>query len=121
MLFHVALGPQWPFFLTNLVNLTIFYVQVILMKTIPLTKAKARLSGLVDRLVLQKEQIVITKHGRPVAAMVPYEDWERHMAGGRVGLAAVAPPAENLDAEIDAMVEGIYLAREKSKARKPVV
>jgi len=91
------------------------------MKTIPLTKAKARLSGLVDRLILQKEQIVITKHGKPVAAMVPYEDWELHLAGSREGLASVAPPDENLDAEIDAMVEDIYLAREKSKSRKPVL
>ena len=89
------------------------------METIPLTKAKARLSGLVDRLIQRKEQIVITKHGKPVAAMVPYEDWEQHLAGGREGLASVAPPAENLDAEIDAMVEEIYLAREKSKSRKP--
>jgi hypothetical protein len=36
-------------------------------------------------------------------------------------LAAVAPPAENLDAEIDAMINDIYVAREKSKARKPMV
>jgi prevent-host-death family protein len=92
---------------------------MIFMKTVPLTKAKARLSGLVDRLILQKEQIVITKHGKPVAAMVPYADWEQHLAGGREGLAAVAPPAENLDAEIDAMIKEIYVAREKSKSRKP--
>ncbi len=89
------------------------------METIPLTKAKARLSGLVDRLIQRQEQIVITKHGKPVAAMVPYEDWELHLAGSREGLASVAPPAENLDAEIDAMVKEIYVAREKSKARKP--
>ena len=89
------------------------------MKTIPLTKAKARLSDLIDRLILQKEQIVITKHGKPVAAMVPYEDWEQHLAGGREGLAAVAPPVGNLDAEIEAMVEEIYSARAKSKSRKP--
>jgi len=89
------------------------------MKTIPLTKAKARLSDLIDRLILQKEQIVITKHRKPVAAMVPYEVWEQHLAGGREGLAAVAHPAENLDAEIDAMVGEIYIAREKSKSRKP--
>lgn len=89
------------------------------MKTIPLTKAKATLSDLIDRLTLQREQIVITKHGKPVAAMVPYEDWEQHLAGGREGLVAVAPPIENLDAEIEAMVEEIYLSREKSKSRKP--
>ena len=34
-------------------------------------------------------------------------------------LAAVPPPRENRDAEIDAMVKEIYEARTKSKARKP--
>jgi prevent-host-death family protein len=88
------------------------------MESIPLTKAKARLSGLVDRLIHRKEQIVITRHGKPVAALVPYEDWERHAADTAGGLASVAPPPENLDPEIDAMVEEIYEARAKSRARK---
>jgi prevent-host-death family protein len=91
------------------------------MESIPLTKAKARLSGLVDRLIHLKERLVITKHGKPVAVLVPYEDWERRAAEGAGGLASVAPPPENLDREIDAMVEEIYKAREKSKARKSAV
>jgi prevent-host-death family protein len=89
------------------------------METIPLTKAKARLSGLVDRLIHRKEHIVITKHGKPVAALVPYEDWERRAADTASGLASVAPPPDNLDSEIDAMVEEIYEARAKSRSRKP--
>jgi len=91
------------------------------METIPLTKAKAILSGLVERLIHRKEHIVITKRGKPVAALIPYEDWERRAAASVGGLASVAPPPENLDSEIDAMVEEIYEARAKSRARKPVL
>ena len=91
------------------------------MKQVPLTKAKARFSSLVDRLIHLKEHVVITKRGKPVAALVPYEEWERRTAGGTGGLAAVAPPPENHDAEIDAMVAGIYAARTKSRARKPAL
>lgn len=91
------------------------------METIPLTKAKARFSSLVDRLIYQKEHILITKHGRPVAALIPYEDWEQRAAGVAGGLASVAPPPENLDADIDAMVGEIYEARARSRARKPAL
>lgn len=93
------------------------------MESIPLTRAKARFSGLVNRLVHRKEQIVITKHGKPVAALVPYEDWERRASesGLPVGLASIAPPPEDLDQEIEAMVEEIYKARAKSRARRPAL
>jgi prevent-host-death family protein len=89
------------------------------MESIPLTKAKARFSSLVDRLIHLKEHIVITKRGKPVAALVPYEEWERRASDGAGGLAAVAPPTEDYDAEIDTMIEEIYAARAKSRARKP--
>lgn len=91
------------------------------MESIPLTKAKARFSSLVDRLIHLKAQIVITKRGKPVATMVPYEDWERLQAGAAGGLAGVAPPLDDLDAAIDVMVDEIYRARTKSKGRKPVL
>jgi prevent-host-death family protein len=86
--------------------------------SIPLTQVKARLSELVERLILEKEHIVITKHGKPVAALLPYEEWERQQAGAAGGLAAAKSPSKNLDEEIDRMVEEIYEARAKSKARK---
>jgi prevent-host-death family protein len=104
-----------------MVILTILLGESKFMETIPLTTAKARLSGLVERLIHLKEHVVITKHGKPVAALIPYEDWERRAAGAAGGLASVAPPPENLDSEIDAMVKDIYEARAKSRARKPAL
>jgi len=42
---------------------------------------------------------VITKRGKPVTALVPFEDWERRAAGAAGGLASIAPPTENLDSD----------------------
>jgi prevent-host-death family protein len=105
--------------LTFLVNLTILSGENDKMESIPLAQAKARLSGLIDRLVHVKGHFVITKHGKPVAALVPYEEWERRGADAAAGLASVVPPSQDLDSEIDAMVEEIYEARTKSRGRKP--
>jgi len=107
--------------LTKLVILTILIGESAFMESIPLTIAKARFSGLIDRLIHLKEHIVITKRGKPVAALVPYEVWEGRASAGAGGLAAVAPPTEDHDAEIDAMIEDIYEARTKSRARKPAL
>ncbi len=89
------------------------------MISVPLTEAKARISALVERLINLKEPIMITKHGKPVAALVPYEDWEKAEAAKTGGLASVPPPAADHDAVIDAMVADIYEARTKARARKP--
>jgi prevent-host-death family protein len=88
------------------------------MELIPLTQAKARLSELVERLIIRKEHIVITKHAKPVAALIPYEEWERQQAGTASGLAEAKGPGKNLDGEIDRMIEEIYEARTKSKGRE---
>ena len=88
------------------------------MKSIPLTRAKARLSEFVERLILKREHIVITKHGKPVAALMPYEEWERQQAGTAGGLAEVKGPGKDLDGEIDQMIDEIYEARAKSKPRR---
>jgi prevent-host-death family protein len=88
------------------------------MKPIPLTQAKARLSELVERLIHMKEHIVITKHGKPAAALVSYEEWERQQAGTARGLAAVTGPSMDLDTEIDRMIGEIFEARAKSRPRK---
>jgi len=89
--------------------------------SVPVTKAKARISALVERLINLKEHIVITKHGKPVAALIPYEDWEKLAAAKAGGLASVKPPAEDHDAEIDSMVGEIYEARTRSRKRKPAL
>lgn len=90
------------------------------METIPLTKAKARFSSLIDRLIHLKGQIVITKRGKPVATLVPYKEWELLRSGTAAGLAGISPLPGDFDDDIDRMVEVIYEARKKSKDRKPV-
>ena len=42
--------------------------------TLDLTEARARLTESVNRVSYRGERIVIQKHGRPVAALVPIED-----------------------------------------------
>jgi prevent-host-death family protein len=91
------------------------------MMSMPLTKAKARISGLVERLINLKEHIVITKHGKPVAALIPYEEWEKIASAEAGGLASVPSPEGEFDAEIDSMVGAIYEARARARTRKPTL
>lgn len=46
------------------------------MKTVPASAAKAQLLGLLDE-VERGETIVITRHGRPIARLVPDEDRQK--------------------------------------------
>jgi len=46
------------------------------MKTLPLSEAKDRLSGLVDEAESTHEIVTITKHGRPAAVLMAAEDLE---------------------------------------------
>lgn len=90
------------------------------MEIIPLTRAKARLSEIVARLIHRKEAVVITRKRIPVAAIVPYEEWAKKEASDKEGLAAAAGALADLDAAIDEMIEAVYAAREKAKDRKVV-
>lgn len=44
------------------------------MKTIPLAKAKATFSGLVDEVAERDERVIITKRGRPAAVLMSHEE-----------------------------------------------
>ena len=49
------------------------------MKTLSLSDAKAKLSGLVDQVSRRDEEVIITKNGRPAAVLVSadeYESWQ---------------------------------------------
>ena len=53
------------------------------MKTLPLTEAKSKLSGLVDRVSKLDEEVVITRNGHPAAVLVSpeeFESWRETMA-----------------------------------------
>ena len=41
---------------------------------IPVTEARAQFSDLVNRVGFGKERIVLTRHGKPLVALVPAED-----------------------------------------------
>ncbi|QKJ24708.1 type II toxin-antitoxin system Phd/YefM family antitoxin [Aquiluna borgnonia] len=43
-----------------------------MVKFVALTEAKAQLSELIDR-TLEGEEVIITRHGKPVVKLVPYE------------------------------------------------
>jgi len=88
------------------------------MEMIPLAMAKARFCELVERLIIKKEHIVISKHGKAVAALMPYDEWERQQAGSAGGLADASGPRRDLDSEIDRMIAEIYESRAKARERK---
>lgn len=53
------------------------------MKTLPLSEAKANLSGLVEDVERRDEEVMITKNGRPAAVLVSpdeYESWKETLA-----------------------------------------
>lgn len=41
---------------------------------IPVTEARAQFSELVNRVGFGKERIILTRHGKPLVALVPAED-----------------------------------------------
>lgn len=53
------------------------------MKTMSLSDAKAKLSGLVEEVESRDEEIMITKNGRPAAVLVSpdeYDSWKETLA-----------------------------------------
>lgn len=53
---------------------------------IPVTRARAELAELINRVVYGSERVVVTRHGRPLVALVSAADLER--------LEALAAPSE---------------------------
>ena len=88
------------------------------MEILPITRAKARFSEVIARLIHRKETVLITRKRTPVAAIVPYDEWLRTKAPDQEGLAAAAGALADYDAEIDHMLETIYDARSKAKDRE---
>jgi prevent-host-death family protein len=82
-----------------------------------ITEAKARLSELISRLIYRKEKIVLTKKGKEVAVILPFEEYQAldKRGGGLIGARSVLA---GLDREIDEMTETIYEERSKEKGRE---
>ena len=66
----------------------------------PLAEAKNRLSEVVDRLEREHGHVIITKHGRPAAAVISVEDLQsleerRRYGSGLLNFAAHSPEDSN--------------------------
>ncbi len=87
-------------------------------KAYSLTEAKARFSEIVDRLIHEKETVVITKKGENVAVLVPYDLYVESSRRKKDGLILAAGALAEYEDEIDEMMRIIMEAREDAEDRE---
>ena len=92
--------------------------------TVSAAKAKAELSSLINRVAYGGERIIIERHGKPAAALVPVEELERLQAkqGARwekLGALAFYGAWEGLmtNEEMDEFTKDIYEQRDRDLPR----
>ncbi|MFD8820374.1 type II toxin-antitoxin system Phd/YefM family antitoxin [Streptomyces sp. NPDC059627] len=73
---------------------------------IPVTQARAELAELINRVVYGGERVVVTRHGKPLVALVSAADLER--------LEELPDPAEE---HVDHVVSSVSAVRETAAAR----
>ena len=75
------------------------------MSTINLYEAKAHLSKLIER-VLAGDEIVISRHGKPVVRLVPVDQGPRPEPGAWQGKVWMSADFEQSDAQVAALFLG---------------
>ncbi len=91
--------------------------------SVNLAEAKAKLSSVVDDVRRTANRYLVTRHGKPAAAIVTVEDLERLEASAPLGpspagaLALVGLWGDIDDAEIDAFLEDVYRSRAEDLGR----
>ncbi len=62
-------------------------------REIPVTQARAELAELVNRVAYSGERVVLTRHGRPLAALVSSDDLEllEALAEQRIAVTSIGP------------------------------
>ena len=83
-----------------------------------ITNAKARLSELISRLIYKKDTIVITKNGKRVAVIIPFQKYQDLGKSQNRGLILAKQVLSSLNDEIEEMCDTIYRVREKEKSRE---
>ncbi|NEA39555.1 type II toxin-antitoxin system Phd/YefM family antitoxin [Streptomyces sp. SID11385] len=63
---------------------------------IPVTRARAELADLINRVVYGEERVVVTRHGKPLAALVSAADLDRLAALDAEEAAEAARPTPSL-------------------------
>ena len=78
-----------------------------------LTEAKSKFSEIINRVLFRKEKFTITKKGKAVAVVAPFDE-----KPGTEGLILAKGALAQMGREIDEMVEDIYQARSEETDRK---
>ena len=85
-------------------------------QTFTLTEAKAKFSEIINRVLFRKEKFTITKRGKAVAIVAPFD--EATGAGSGEGLIRAKGALAQMNTLVDEMVENIYEARSKEIDKK---
>lgn len=88
------------------------------MATLEATKAKDTFGDTLNRVAYGKERIILTRHGRPIAALVPLDDLERLDAGdSEPASARGAPGAASTRPEIKQAIADLLALRKERAGR----
>src|SRR3954464_15066610 len=72
-------------------------------REVPVTQARADLAELVSRVGYSGERILLTRHGRPLAALVPVEDLEAiERRPSEIGFSIAPQPAPAAESDPEA-------------------
>lgn len=83
-----------------------------------LTEAKARLSEIINRLIYRKSNIMVTRKGKRVAVIMPFETYQNLQKGQSQGLILAQKALKDIDKEMDEMCNLIYSERKREKSRE---
>jgi len=84
---------------------------------VTITEAKAKLSEVINRVIIRKDTISITRKGKLAAILLPIEEYENLRNQKKEGLIMARGALASLDEEIDRMTESIYESREREASR----
>lgn len=84
-----------------------------------LTEAKAKLSEIINRVHFRKEKFMITKKGKAVAVVAPFE--QEAGTESHEGLIRAKGALAKIDRMVDEMIGDIYEARDKESDRKVIL
>jgi prevent-host-death family protein len=88
-------------------------------REVPVTQARADLAELVSRVGYTGERIVLTRHGKPLAALVPMDDLETlERPPAEIGF-SITPPTPAEPEQTDRPGRPMRIAAEHRESRRP--
>ena len=92
---------------------------IVMTREVPVTQARADLAELVSRVGYSGERILLTRHGKPLAALVPIDDLEAlERPPAEIGFSIAPPGPSRARAAREAGAQGRPDAH-RGRARRP--